>query len=294
MPSIRIDSPSGAGVKPRPGWLKALGSQSLPQSIAIGGVTHSLKETFKHDSWAATGLYEGPSGALAVVKLHRQSPVFGVSMRWLGRRMARHEIRLLTELADLKGIPALAGPVTLDGTELRNAVARHYIEGHPLGNRETVNESFFPGLSALLAAMHKRKVAYVDLHKHENILVNEQGEPCLIDFQISVAWPGWLPAGPVFRILRRSDEYHLIKHWARCRPDQCGFDGADLRGRIPWPIRVHRLIAVPVRQFRRWLLVKLGVRAGKGRVETELFAEHALRQTAPTSAGQSEDSLQAK
>ncbi len=61
-----------------------------------------------------------------------------------------------------------------------------------------MNESFFPGLSALLDAMHERKVAYVDLHKRENILVNEKARPCLIDFQISVAWPRWLPAGPLF------------------------------------------------------------------------------------------------
>jgi hypothetical protein len=281
MPSIRIDSPTAAAVKPRPNWLKALGNKALPETIAVGGATHFLKETFKHDSWAATGLYEGAGGALTVVKIHRQSSVFGVPMRWLGRLMARHEIKLLTELADLKGIPALAGPVSVGGMQLPNAVARHYIEGHPLGNRELVNDAFFPDLSGLLKTMHQRKVAYVDLHKRENILVNDRGEPCLIDFQISVAWPRWLPAGPVFKILRRSDEYHLIKHWARCRPDQCGLDGTDLRGQIPWPIRAHRLLAVPVRQFRRWLLVKLGVRTGKGRVETELFAEHALRQPAP-------------
>ncbi len=281
MSSNRVDSPTDSQVKPRPSWLKALGRQSLPESIAIGGVAHHLRETFKHDSWAATGLYEGPSAELAVVKLHRQSPAFGVPMRWLGRWMARHEIGLLKGLADLKGIPALGGPVSLGGATLRHAVARRYIEGHPLGNREAVNESFFPGLSALLDAMHQRKVVYVDLHKRENILVNEEGEPCLIDFQISVAWPRWLPAGPLFTMLSRSDQYHLMKHWARCRPDQCGFDQAELRGRMPWWIRAHRLLAAPAREFRRRLLVKLGVRTGKGRVETELFAEHALRQTVP-------------
>jgi len=281
MSSNRVDSSANRTVKSRPSWLKALGRESLPESVAIGGAVHRLRETFKHDSWAATGLYEGPSGALAVVKLHRQSRVFGVPMSWLGRRMARHEIGLLEGLADLKGIPALAGPVSLGGTTLRHAVARHYIEGHPLGNREAVNESFFPALGSLLKAMHQRKIVYVDLHKRENILVNEMGEPCLIDFQISVAWPLWLPAGPLFTILRRSDEYHLMKHWARCRPDQCGFDAAELRERVPWWIRVHRLVAVPVRQLRRRLLVILGVRTGKGRVETELFAEDALRQANP-------------
>ena len=278
MLSFRIDPPAGSAVKARPDWLRALGNRSLPETVVIGGLGHRLRETFKHDSWAATGLYEGPSGVLRVVKLHRQAPVFGFPMGWLGRRMARHEIHLLSSLADLRGLPALAGPVSSEGHFLRNAVARDYIGGHPLGNREVVNDSFYPALRALLSAMHEQNVVYVDLHKRENILVNERGEPCLIDFQISLAWPRWLPAGPLFAVMRRSDEYHLMKHWSRSRPDQCGFDDVALRTRIPWPIRVHRLVARPIRELRRRLLVKLGVRSGKGRVDTELFAEHALRQ----------------
>jgi hypothetical protein len=192
--------------------------------------------------------------------------------------MARHEVYLLGILADLKGLPSLAGAPSSEGQLLKNGVAREYIEGHPLGNREAVNDSFYPALSTLLSAMHQRNVVYVDLHKRENILVNEQGEPCLIDFQISLAWPRWLPAGPLFALMRRSDIYHLMKHWARSRPDQCGIDEVALRRQIPWPIRAHRLVARPIRELRRRLLVKLGVRTGKGRVETELFAEHALRQ----------------
>ena len=112
-------------------------------------------------------------------------------------------------------------------------MARNYIEGHPLGNREVVNETFYPALCALLRSMHERKIAYVDLHKRENILVNERGEPCLIDFQISVAWPSWLPPGPLFALLRRGDEYHLMKHWSRSRPEQCGIDEVALRRANP-------------------------------------------------------------
>ena len=147
MLSFRVDPPAGSSVKARPSWLKALGTRSLPETIAIRGVTHRLRETFKHDSWAATGLYEGPSGVLRVVKLHRQAPVFGLPMGWLGRRLARHETHLLSSLADLKGLPALAGPVSSEGRYLPNAVARDYIEGHPLGNREPVNETFYPALT---------------------------------------------------------------------------------------------------------------------------------------------------
>ena len=108
----------------------------------------------------------------------------------------------------------------MGGPVLDYAVAREYVAGHPLGNREKVSDSFFHDLEDLLAAMHARRTVYVDLHKRENIIVNEQGKPCLIDFQISISWPGWLPTGPLFRIFKCSDEYHLMKHWARCRPDQ--------------------------------------------------------------------------
>jgi hypothetical protein len=130
--------------------------------------------------------------------------------------------------------------------------------------------------------MHERRTVYVDLHKRENIIVTERGEPSLIDFQISLSWPNWLPLGPLFRIFQRSDEYHLMKHWVRCRPDQCGASLNTIQRPIPWWIRAHRLVARPIRELRRKLLVRIGVRTGKGRVETEAFAEHALRDITPS------------
>jgi hypothetical protein len=257
--------------------LRALGEQSPAENLEIAGVRHRLVEVFKHDSWAATALYESDWGILRVVKLHRQAPLFLLPLSWLGRRTARNERIILKQLAGLEGIPALDGPVCAAGPALEHAVAREYIAGHPLGNREAVPDSFFPELARLLRGMHERRTLYVDLHKRENIIVNEHGSPCLIDFQISILWPGWLPRGPLFRILERSDEYHLMKHWARCRPDQCGMNSNEFQKRIPWWIRAHRFFARPLRELRRRLLVRLGVRSGKGRVETEVFAEHALR-----------------
>jgi hypothetical protein len=264
-------------VRARPDWLRALGQESPPENLEITGVEHRLVEVFKHDSWAATALYESDWGILRVVKLHRQARLFFLPLQWLGRRTARNERIILEQLAGLDGIPALAGAVRAGGRILEHAVAREYIPGHPLGNREAVPDSFFHELERLLRGMHERRTVYVDLHKRENIIVNDRGEPCLIDFQISLLWPSWLPRGPLFRLLGRSDEYHLMKHWARCRPDQCGMNSEEFRKRIPWWIRVHRLFARPVRELRRRLLVRVGVRSGKGRVETEVFAEHALR-----------------
>jgi hypothetical protein len=277
MSSKRKGPPGDPPVKARPRWLKALGRESPPETLEIAGVPHRLRETFKHDSWAATALYEGPAKGLRIVKLHRKSSLLGIPMAWVGRRTARNEARLLESLHGLRGIPTLAGPVRAGGPVLDNAVAREYVAGHPLGNREPVNDAFFHKLADLLRRMHERRVVYVDLHKRENIIVTEDGEPCLIDFQISLLWPVWLPLGPLFEIFRKSDDYHLMKHWSRCRPDQCGFEHEDLQRRKPWWIRVHRQVARPVRELRRRLLVRVGVRSGRGRVETEAFAEHALR-----------------
>ena len=272
---------ANAPVKARPRWLKALGADAPPESLEIAGVPHRLVEVFKHDSWAATALYESPWSILRVVKLHRQAPLFFIPMSWLGRRTARNERNVLEQLAGLDGIPALAGLVSMGGPVLDHAVAREYMAGHPLGNREAVPDTFFSELKRLLQEMHARRTVYVDLHKRENIIVSERGKPCLIDFQISICWPGWLPTGPLFRIFEHSDDYHLMKHWARCRPDLCGMNSSEVQKHIPWWIRAHRLIARPFRELRRRLLVRVGVRSGKGRVETEVFAEHALRDITP-------------
>ncbi len=282
MSTTQVERGTASLTKPRPNWLRALGGTSPPERLEIGGSEHRLVEVFKHDSWAATSLYVGPTGARRVVKLHRRSSAFGIPLSWIGRATARREAKMLRRLADLPGIPALAGPVHSDGVYQRNAVARDFLDGHPLGDREAVNDRFFPELRDLLKAMHQRRIVYVDLHKRENVLVNEHGDPCLFDFQISVCWPKWLPTRPIFSILRGSDEYHLLKHWSRCRPDQSEVAESQLQQRRPWWIRAHRMIARPFREMRRRLLVRIGVRTGKGRVETEQFAEHALRTETPT------------
>ena len=183
-----------------PAGSKALGSRSLPETVAIGGVAHRLRETFKHDSWAATGLYEGPSGVLRVVKLHRQAPVFGIPMGWLGRRMARHEIQLLSALADLKGLPALAGQVSSEGRVLRNAVARELHRRPPARQPRGRERIVLPSASCTCSGRCTNEKSFTSTCTSAKTSSSmKRGEPCLIDFQISLAWPRWLPAGPALR-----------------------------------------------------------------------------------------------
>jgi hypothetical protein len=271
---------SGPKVRARPAWLQALGHDEPPPSIEVDGDVLERVELYKHDSWAATALYRNPkSGDQAVCKFHRQQPLLRVvPMRWFGRMMARHELRLLTRLADLPGVPVPLGAVRRDGAVIPYAVARRFIAGHPLKRAEAVSDTFFPEVTRLLAAMHLRGIAYVDLHKRENVIVADgTGRPYLVDFQISVRLPARGPLGWFLRILQRSDDYHLMKHWVACRPDQCAETSVSLARRRPWYIRLHRLVAMPFRETRRRLLVASGVRSGRGRVETELVPEDAVR-----------------
>jgi hypothetical protein len=270
--------------RPRPPVFRALGRGEPPDRVEIAGKHYKLVRVFKHDSWAATALYAG-AGKEVVCKFNRIQPIGPMPMRWLGRFLARREADLLCRLGDLPNIPRWSGVVSVNGRVLPNAVAHDFIPGHPLGDHERVDDRFFPTLRALLATMHRRGIAYVDLHKRENILVGADGQPYLIDFQIGLAVPDWWPAnhemvGAVVRLAQHNDTYHLNKHVTRCRPDLRP-PGPKIR---PWTIRLHRMIGRPFRRLRRRLLVLTGVRTGLGRVATEHFPEEVVRADAVPAA----------
>ena len=268
-------------VRPRPGLFRALGLDNPPEQIEVAGKTCKRTEIFKHDSWAATALYEGPEGKITC-KFNRRQPIFGASMAWLGKRLAQREFSVMIKMADTTNIPNPRDKVTVNGKEAPNAVARDYIEGHPLMKNEHVGDDFFSQLRDLLGSLHRHKIAYVDLHKRENIIVGKNGEPYLIDFQVSFLLPDWWPGNSwpmrlVLRMLQQADEYHRLKHFISCRPDQ--FTPGELaRARQrPWWIRAHRIVAVPLRELRRKLLVAIGVRSGKGKAFSEYEPEAAVQ-----------------
>lgn len=280
MPPATANS---TGVKARPPVLRALGRAEPPERIVVDGWPYTQVEVLKHDSWAATAIYEC-RGVRIICKFNRVQSIFGLPMRWLGRRLAEREKRFLNRLGDLPHVPRVLGKVEAEGRVLPNAAARRYIDGHPLTTGERVNEQFFPKLRQVLETMHRRGMAYVDLHKRENILVGDDGQPYLIDFQISfdATQPPlrWLPGiAIILGVLCRSDLYHLAKHVARHRPDATGSE-AEIAKLRPWWIRAHRLVARPFRELRRKLLVLVGVRSGRGHAVSEQFAEDAVRREA--------------
>ena len=273
--------PPRLAARPRPAFLRALGKDDLPPLITCAGQSYRLERLLKHDSWAASAVYR-PVGAgkRLKVKFNRTASVFGVPLAWLGHQLARHEAWMLRALHDLPQIPRWVGDVYLGKQRLRHAVAHEWIPGHPLSKGEWVEDAFFPTLYSTLREMHRRGIAYVDLHKRENIIVGHDGRPYLIDFQISQALPTcWVCrhrlTRQALRILQASDLYHFVKHVRLHRPDQLRLYGGIER---PWWITLHRGVAVPFRSLRRGLLVRWGVRTGVGYADSEYFPEDALYQ----------------
>ena len=90
MEDQQTDSPR----KQPPAWLKALGHDDLPEGVECAGRQHRRVAVFKHDFFAATGLYEGPSGR-AVLKVGRVQSMFGLPLRWiLASRQVRSPYRV--------------------------------------------------------------------------------------------------------------------------------------------------------------------------------------------------------
>ena len=145
----------GETAQPRPKVFRALGKADPPEQVEIDGHSYRRVDILKHDSWAATALYQGPRG-MVVAKFNRQQSVSGLPMKWLGRRLAKRETRMLQRLADLPNVPDYSGDLAINGVNQLHAVTHDYVPGHPLERREPVNDVFFSTLQQLIEDMHAR------------------------------------------------------------------------------------------------------------------------------------------
>lgn len=241
-----------------PTFLKALGRKPFPVRMEVAGQEYDLVRIFKHDFFAATGLFRHAGGRLVVFKIGRQSDLLGLPTAWIGRFLAGREARIYETLSDVEGVPALVGRCGDTG------FVHDFVPGHPLQRDrapdEVVNELFFDRLETLLDRIHAKGLAYVDLEKCENIIVGEDGKPHLIDFQISWYLPGWwgnrfAPVVWLRNKLQHMDAYHLLKH--RRRSASASGDQTEATLTPPLYIRLHRAVVRPMQRIRRAVLKKL-------------------------------------
>jgi hypothetical protein len=244
-----------------PASLFALGASSMPAKIDVGGRPYDFTQLFKHDFFAATGLYQAAANGidtdprappLVVLKIQRVKSFYGFPMAWLGRFICNHESEIYAKLQGIRGIPTMLGSFGPTG------MVHEYIPGRILDPAHSLSLEFFDQLQQLIAEIHARGIAYVDTNKRENILVGDDGQPYLIDFQISwntfrwarrYRWAQW-----ALRKLQDADWYHFFKHKTRLAPKLCTPEEFALAKERSWYLRLHRRVAWPVISTRRRLM----------------------------------------
>ena len=150
-------------------------------------------------------------------------------VRWtFGVFLTRREFAILRRLAGIAGVPSEARrccPYSL---------CYRYIEGETVGTvsgqKGRLPVAFFIKAEKLLAEMHDRKVAHLDLRRGTNWLVRPGNKPAIIDFQSAIL-VGWLP-GWLRRRLYDIDRSGLYKFWDRLCDEPLGPERQALLARI--------------------------------------------------------------
>jgi hypothetical protein len=226
----------------------ACGQAGLPQQINCNGKQWRLSAIFKHDFFACTGQYQcEQTPEQLILKISRLQPFMGISCARLGRFLCNHELNILRQLEGIDQVPQIIKPFGHNGFLYR------YIEGQSLDEKPDLPDDFFDQLRTLLQTIHQRNVCYMDMNKRGNILIGKDGRPYLIDFQISLflpaAWCGFLRTA-----FQREDDYHLLKHNRKLRPDLLTQEETIRSRQTSWLIQIHRAVAHPYRHIRRALL----------------------------------------
>jgi predicted Ser/Thr protein kinase len=135
-------------------------------------------------------------------------------LRWtLGLWLIHKEWKIYSRLVGIKGVPRPIERID------RFAFATEFIPGRPIPRGEPLPSSFFADLEKVLREVHARGVVHMDLRHKGNILISEQGEPFLIDFNSSFAFKEkGILRRYLFPLLRWVDYGGLLKLKKRISP----------------------------------------------------------------------------
>ena len=128
------------------------------------------------------------------------------SARWwlrpIARILLRREATALAALEGMDGVPQLIDIKS-------NTLIRSYLAGMPLHEARPDDFAWFLAASRLLRRLHRAGVVHNDLAKEPNLLVQDDGAPAFIDFQLAAHSHR---RGRLFRIAAYEDLRHLLKH----------------------------------------------------------------------------------
>jgi tRNA A-37 threonylcarbamoyl transferase component Bud32 len=169
------------------------------------------------DDQALVKSYEGNQGILFKLNLGdknylvKRANKTNVFLRYFNQRTLNRELEIYKKLKGIDGIPDCFGMT------VRGELILEYIEGQSYRDKQyelAGDESFFQKLLDLILNMHNEGVAHGDLKRKDNILVNKDNEPFLIDFGtgISIDKPKGQIKRSIFRFLKSTDLNAWVKH----------------------------------------------------------------------------------
>jgi hypothetical protein len=184
----------------------------------------------------------------------------------VARVLLLRERAALEALTGCAGVPVLeredawAEAPGLDGEEpdLRGVLVRGWVAGEPLSRTQWLPEDWFERAAERLRAVHARGVCHNDLHKEPNLVVADDGEPWLIDFQLaSRHGPGsWLLASRAAEDLRHLEKLRRRYLRAGSQKYAPGMEALDPPRRawtsLAWRRTVKPLYNLTARRFFAW------------------------------------------
>jgi serine/threonine protein kinase len=256
----------------------ACGGEGLPPQITCLGGQYVLEKVLKHDFHAATGLYRRQELEVSslklevdakpgtshftlhtsnfqlplrlICKINRRMHFCFLPLGWIGRLMTHSEVCNLRRCEGIREVPQVLA--RLDS----HMYVYEYIEGRSLNEKPPLPADFFDRLLVVMQQVHARNLVHFDLHKPGNILVDTEGRPHIIDFQIS------RHIGDRFLLSRRLssrlrrwlqsyDLYHIYKHKRRLQPQLLTEAEAKLSYNHTLGLEIQRAIAKPYKKIRR-------------------------------------------
>ncbi|MCP4762559.1 MAG: hypothetical protein GY870_12335 [archaeon] len=97
-----------------------------------------------------------------------------------------------------------------------------YIQGQNLSSfsrrNNSIDKGFFPNLEKVVKEIHSFGIVHLDLRTGSNVIISDQGEPIIIDFQ-SYFPLGLVPGQYLKNLLKSVDISGVYKYWAKMSPD---------------------------------------------------------------------------
>lgn len=137
-------------------------------------------------------------------RIRRDTRTAAWPLRWLARRLLAREARALVHLRGLPGVPQL-----LSLEHGNRALERTFLAGRALQDARPTAVAFYRAARRLLLRVHRAGVAHNDLAKEPNWLVQGDGSPAIVDFQLARVVTRRSRLG---RLMMREDLRHLLKH----------------------------------------------------------------------------------